>query len=184
MQYKYHNKFDCYKNHQNMIRWLTKNVITLRRQAKDKGTVLSSLKTKGRFYRLLLIFSIRPLLIPVNLFICLIDNPCFINFLYIHRVFRLLILEIQLNWHIPKFFNNFLCVVVTFVPENGTNVEITRRSPIQILPLQPNKNGNFDTKLPFIFYAENAYMQGFSEIRKVSLWFFIRYFPVKMLLFA
>ena len=74
--------------------------------------------------------------------------------------------------------------VVIFVPENGTNVEITRRSPIQILPLQPNKNGNFDTKLPFIFYAENAYMQGFSEIRKVSLCFFIRYFPVKMLLFA
>ena len=49
---------------------------------------------------------------------------------------------------------------------------------------RPNKNGNFDTKLPFIFYAENAYMQGFSEIRKVSLWFFVRYFPVKMLLFA
>ena len=29
--------------------------------------------------------------------------------------------------------------VVIFVPENGTNVEITRRSPIQILPLQPKQ---------------------------------------------
>ena len=37
MQYKYHNKFDCCKNHQNIIRWLTKNVITLRRQAIMNG---------------------------------------------------------------------------------------------------------------------------------------------------
>ena len=40
-----------------------------------------------------------------------------------------------------------------------------------ILSSRPNKNGNFDTKLPFIFFAKNAYIQGFYKIRKVSLFF-------------
>ena len=43
--------------------------------------------TRGRFYRP--IFSITPLLIPVNLLICLIDKPCFLNS-FIHSSLRVI----------------------------------------------------------------------------------------------
>ena len=60
-------------------------------------------------------------------------------------------------------------VVVTFVPENGTNVEITRRSPIQILPLQPNKNGMIDTiTVLFFLHLKWLKIRGFENSRRIQ----------------
>jgi len=67
------------------------------------------------------------------------------------------------------FWESFYCPMTPFIKENIVNSSDPVRFE-QGLFLY-NKNGNFDTKLPFIFYTENAYIQGFPKIRKVALFF-------------
>lgn len=91
--------------------------------------------TRGRFYRP--IFSITPLLIPVNLLICLIDKPCFLNS-FIHS--SLLVISRSCNSDIllhpvsrqqnrPLVLNRPL-VFLPFVKE-----EMVRNTTIQHNPL-------------------------------------------------